>query len=69
MKIRCSYCGTTHFVPLFYLKLLSIFKNDYYFVCQNCLHYNNRRLMFRTVHDVTEEEKQSNRLLKEAKIK
>lgn len=63
MKIRCNYCGVEHWTPTFYLKLLSIFKTDYSFICQKCLSYNNRRLMFRTVHDVTKDERLYNKML------
>lgn len=67
MKIRCSYCGTEHSVPTFYLKFISIFKKNYSFICQNCLKYNNRLLLFRTVHDIDETEKISNKLLEKSK--
>ena len=63
MKIRCSYCGTVHTVPTFYLKFLSIFKKDYCFLCQNCLHLNNRLIRFWTVHDMNEKEKSANKLI------
>ena len=63
MKIRCSYCGTIHFVPTFYLKFLNIFKNNYSFICQNCFHYNNRIMLFRTIHEVNDKEKNINKII------
>lgn len=67
MKIRCSYCGTEHTVPLFYLKIISIFKEDYSFICQSCLHYNNRLIMFRTVHNINKNERISNKKIEAQK--
>lgn len=67
MRIRCSYCGLEHYVPTWYLKLLSIFKNNYSFICQGCLHYNNRRLMFRTVHDANKKERLANKTIEAQK--
>lgn len=67
MKIRCSYCGTEKNVPSFYLKIRSIFTDKYSFICQRCLHYNNHRLMFRTVHDVDTNEKENNKLIEAQK--
>lgn len=68
MRIRCSYCGTEHNVPTFYLKIKSIFKDEYNFICQSCLHYNNRRIMFRTVHDANKKEREANKLIEAQKI-
>lgn len=67
MKIRCSYCGTEHSVPIFYLKILNIFKTDYSFICQKCFHYNNRLMRFWTVHNVNEKEKSVNKLVEAQK--
>lgn len=68
VKIRCSYCGTNHRVLTSYLKVLSIFTDNYSFICQRCLHYNNRRLMFRTVHDANKQEREANKLIEAQKI-
>ena len=67
MRIRCSYCGAEHTVPTFYIKLYSIFRKEYSFICQYCLHYNNRLLMFRTVHDISKKEKIYNKKIEEQK--
>lgn len=66
MNFRCAYCGAEHYAPLPYLLLKYLIrKKYYYFVCQNCLHYNARLLIFRTVHDsLNEKEKESNKSLK-----
>ena len=65
MRIRCNYCGATHRVPLWYLKLRSIFSNRYSFVCQDCHRYNVELLRFHVCHDSTNaEEKMYNKNVK-----
>lgn len=64
MRIRCAYCGQGHYAPLWYLKLLGIFKTDYYFVCQRCHHYNAFLLRFIVTHDsLNVREKEANKEL------
>jgi len=65
MWLRCAYCGGKKFVPLWWLKLLSLFKSDYFFVCQNCLHYNCFSFYLRVYHNsVNAKEKEANKRLK-----
>lgn len=70
MRIRCAYCGKKHRVSTAYLKLLSIFKSDYYFVCQYCHHYNASLLRFVVTHDsLNEREKEANKELNDEFIR
>ena len=65
MKIRCNYCGALHSVPLWYLKLRSIFVSRYAFACQHCYHYNVMLLRFHICHDSTnKKEKMYNKNVK-----
>ena len=68
MKIRCAYCGKKHNVPTFSLKLLSIFTDKYYFLCQYCMHYNAYLLRFQVTHNsIDKKEKEANKKLEKSR--
>lgn len=63
-ELRCAYCGKVKKIPIWYLKIHSIFLKKYYFSCQVCHHYNCYGMYLRVYHDSTDKkEKEANRLL------
>ena len=48
---RCSYCGSTHKRPVWFLLLYHVFRDRYYLVCDVCHRTNCFLLVLRVVHD------------------
>lgn len=64
-KITCNHCGSAILRPVWWLKLLFIFKRRLYFVCDECHSTSCYISFFNMIHDTTDEkEKELNKLSK-----
>jgi len=60
--ITCNHCGSVTTKPVWWLKLLFIFKERLYYTCSNCHHTSCYISFFTLIHDTTDKtEKEINK--------